>query len=389
MHECITGQFFGGRRDELPRYGFAGDDMTLRSCAPKFPVGINRLYPHTKLGPQGADGRWGRFNGGFVPETQNTSASLLKSVENGYAFSPWLGGCQREHCGQWCCPERRNDSSHCGRPKGYRLNRHFIEAQHIGLDFDNGDRRSTLDYLLDLPLIAEHSAFVYTTLSHTPECPKARVVFITDGSFSDAGYYRRAKRAVMAALPWGDAGVHDPCRFFYGTDPKRGTTRFLDHILPLAVVDELIQEQRAELDDEQARRELPHIPSSRVIGHTPAERYVNAAVQQEVAWLASRVEGTGERHKGLLLAALKLGSLAQSEWLPAEVRLKIDPFAVLLPASRRNGYVAKYGEGIARRTIADGMAYSNPRQRPESWESRGPRIVWSGQSILPTLEVGP
>jgi len=351
---------------------------------PNFGVSINRYLPGQKLGL--GDRRWGRYNGSFQPETHSPE-SLLHEVELGHAFSAVQGICQLEHCGRRCCPERKNDREHCGRPAGYRLNRHWVEAQHIGLDFDNGDSRSSLDYLLSVPFIAQHAAFAYTTLSHTPTCPKARVVFITDVAFTDADYYRRAKRAVMASLPWGDTAVHDPSRFFYGTNPESGTTRYLGQLLSLVTVDGLIEGHRDHLELEQGARALPRIPSHQVGGGTAAERYVNTAIQQEVAWLASRVEGTGERHRGLLLAALKLGSLKQSEWLPVQVRNNLDPLGSLLTAAHRNGYVEKYGEEAARRTIADGVAYSKSRQKPSSWNSSGGRRTWSGGQWVKSVTV--
>ncbi|MCH8898039.1 MAG: hypothetical protein IIC33_07070, partial [Chloroflexi bacterium] len=89
-----------------------------------------------------------------------------------------------------------------------------------------------------------------------------------------------------------------------------------------------------------------------------------------------RVEGTGERHKGLLISAMKLASVRLSDWLPTDIRDGIDPQALLLPAALANGYVAKYGESVARRTIADGMSFARPRPSPET--SSKPRLRWSG-----------
>ena len=236
-------------------------------------------------------------------------------------------------------------------------------------------------------MIAGHAAFVYTTLSHTPECPKARVVFVINVPFTDADYYRRAKRAVMAALPWGDVSVHDPSRFFYGTNPGCGTTKYLGGLLSLETVDGLSGRHREHLELEQGARAMPRIPASQVLGRTPAERYVNTAIQQEVAWLASRVEGTGERHQGLLLAAWKLESLKQSEWLPAEGRSSIDPLDAVLTAAHGNGAVAKYGEVTARRTIADGVAYASSRPEPASWNSRAAKRIWSGGQWVKSVTV--
>ena len=114
-------------------------------------------------------------------------------------------------------------------------------------------------------------------------------------------------------------------------------------MLPLAVIDLLIEHHRSALEVEQPRRQLPQIQPGQVLRVTPAERYVSSAMQQEVARVASRVEGTGERHKGPLISAMKLASLRLSEWLPPEVRDGIDPQALLLPAAQANGYVANTG----------------------------------------------
>jgi hypothetical protein len=112
------------------------------------------------------------------------------------------------------------------------------------------------------------------------------------------------------------------------------------------------------------------------MGDTPSERYVNAAIQQEVMWIAGRTEGTGERHHDLLVAAMKLGSLKLSQWLPANVRAAIDPYAVLLPAARENGYVGKYGETDAVRTIQDGISYATPRPVPDKWSDPSQPRAW-------------
>jgi hypothetical protein len=344
----------------------------------RFQTSINRRWPAQKLGLPPAEKRWARYNSSFKAE-EYTPASLLEQVAHGYSFTAVLGGCQGACCGFWCTkPEHRAIPGHCGRPHGYRANRHFESAQIIASDFDTGDARSTFDYLLGIPLIAGHSTFLYTTLSHTPQHPKARVVFITDEPFTDAAQYRRTQLALMDQFPWGDASVHDPSRLFYGTHPREGMTHYQGNILPLAVVDELIEEYRSRLEAEQERRVLPRMPSSKLMGSTPAERYVNAAVQAEAAWLSSQVEGTGERLRGLLIAAMKLASLRLSEWLPDDVRATIDPYAALLPAAVANGYIAKYGETMAYRTIADGIAYATPRGAPDSHNPSWPRLSWSG-----------
>jgi len=340
-------------------------------------VSINRTWPAEKLGLPPAERRWGKYNGNFVAE-EHTPISLLDQITQGYSFTAVLGGCQGICCGAWCTKLDHKVPDHCGRPDGYRRNQHFQSAQFIALDFDTGDVRSSLEYLLEQSFIGHHGGFLYTTLSHTPDCPKCRVLFIIDAPITNSDQYRRAKRAVMAQLPWGDASVHDPARLFYGSHPHQGQNRFLGNVLHLSMVDQLMEQHRSELEAEQPRRELPRIPGNTLMGATPAERYVNTAIQQEAAWVSSRIEGTGERHKGLLISAMKLASLSLSEWLPPEVRGGIDPHALLLPATHANGYVSKYGESAARQTIADGIAYARPRLSPDSQHSSNPRIRWSG-----------
>jgi hypothetical protein len=281
------------------------------------------------------------------------------------------------HCGEWCTAEECKEiPGHCGRPAGHRLNRHFQSAQYIPLDFDTGDERSTFDYLLADPCIVTYCSFIYTTLNHSEESPKCRAVFITDTPFTDPTCYRLAKRSFMARFPWGDASVNDPSRLFYGTHPQHGQAHYLGNILPMEIVDQLIERYQIDLESQQARRDLPKIDSSQVMGATPSERYVNAAIQQEATWVAGRTEGTRERHRDLLVAAMKLGSLKQSEWLPENVRDAIDPYAVLLPAARENGYIGKYGEADAIRTIRDGLSYATPRSAPDKWHNQTQPRVW-------------
>ncbi|MDA1129636.1 MAG: hypothetical protein O2913_13220, partial [Chloroflexi bacterium] len=171
---------------------------------------------------------------------------------------------------------------------------------------------------------------------------------------------------------------HDPARMFYGSNPRSGQTLFLGNRLPTMVLDDLVEEHRIQMEAEQPQRDLTRISPGRVLGSTPAERYVNSAIQQEVAWVSSQIEGTGERHKGLLIASMKLGSLSLAEWLPAEARESIDACALLMPAATANGYIAKYGEVAARQTISDGIAYASPRPDPVSINSSKPRLRFSG-----------
>ena len=84
---------------------------------------------------------------------------------------------------------------------------------------------------------------------------------------------------------------------------------------------------------------------------------------------------------------MKLAGLRLSQWLPEDARGTIDPYSVLLPAAAQNGYISKYGEPVARRTIADGIAYATPRPAPDSQDSTRPRLRWSGGQWVEAVRV--
>jgi hypothetical protein len=305
----------------------------------RFSIGINRLYPGEKL-PTG-DPRWGEHTGSFHQE-RHTIETLINLIRQGFAFSPVMRGAHRNQA-------------------------NFISAQHIGLDSDTGDDRSSLAVLAKDSFIAGHAAFLYSTHSSTPEHSKARIVFILDRPITDRAQYRLAQQALAWKYDFTDQSVAEEARFFYGSVGCE--VRRLGHVLTLATLAEEVTQPflaslRTQADEDQR---APHISDDQILGNTLAERYINRAIQEEVAWLSTRIEGTGERHRGLLIAAIKLQSLRLAEWLPAEIRSQIDPHRILLPAAERNGYVIKYGEQAARCTIADGMAYALPRPRPEWW----------------------
>ena len=138
----------------------------------EFEIAINRLWSAEKL--KFRDRRFRVYNGSFQREC-HTLQTFAAEIAAGHSFCAVLGGCDRDHCGgSFCCPDRKNDPKHCGRPVGYRANHHFVSAQFAALDSDTGDQRSTLDYFLADPFFRQHGSILYTTLSHTLHYPKCR-----------------------------------------------------------------------------------------------------------------------------------------------------------------------------------------------------------------------
>ena len=325
----------------------------------EFKIAINRLWPGEKL-PQGHP-RWGPYSRAFHPETHTTSA-LIDCIRMGYSFSPVMRD-------------------------GHRKQENFESAQHIGLDDDRGIPESSIDALAQEPFLASYAAFLYETLSSTPEHPKSRILFLLDQAITDAAQYREAQQSLGWLFSGTDRSCHEHSRFFYGT--KTGRVLKLENILPWVTLQaEVVSPFVANLQQRaNVTRDLPPVAKRLVAGTSGAERYISTVIQQETVWLASRSEGSGERHLGLLVAAIKLQSLKLSDWLPAEVRAGIDPVAILLPAASANGYVAKYGEVTARRTISDGMGYARPRPNPDFGNSPRPQLRWSGGQWVKAVRV--
>lgn len=170
-----------------------------------------------KLPP--GDPRWHSFNAGFVNQDVD-QLTLAANIYDGHAFTTW-------HRNNW------------------RASENFLLGQHLALDFDTEDARSTLPALQREPFIAKHAALVYTTPSHTPDKPRARVVFLLDTPIYQAKNYT----AAMAALLWlygtADRQCKDAVRFFYGGKPGACEMEWLNNELPLALVKDLIARYQA------------------------------------------------------------------------------------------------------------------------------------------------
>jgi hypothetical protein len=271
----------------------------------KFQIGINRLCPGEKL--RQGDPRWGSFNGAFRTE-EHTPETLLAEIQKGHAFCPAL--------------------------KGYRKAENFLCAQYLALDMDSGAPQ--LEDLLADQFIYRYASFVYSTLSHTPEAPRWRVVFILPEPLTDSDAYRKVQTALLARYGNTDQSIKDPARLLFGSDPNTSVSRYLGNVLPMVEVLKLVgeyEDRRRQLERTLSRRQLIQVDSKRLTGNTPDARYVSRVIQEEMSWLGSRAKGSGERHSGLLVVAARLESLRISEWLALAAREGIDPYSLVLEAA--------------------------------------------------------
>lgn len=145
--------------------------------------------PTGKL-PQG-DPRWREFTAGFDP-WELTVDEFAQAVQSGIAFCPWVRDSYR-----------KADNFECG--------------QHVAVDMDTGDERSSIPVLSANILVRMYGGFIYTTPSHTPAAPKARVVFLLNQPIDDPDAYRRMCEFVTAQFDGADSVTTDPARFFYGS----------------------------------------------------------------------------------------------------------------------------------------------------------------------------
>lgn len=159
------------------------------------------------------DYRWPQFNASFVNK-ELPLIEIANEIYSGYAFTTW-------HKNHW----RHTDN--------YQL------GQHIGLDFDTGDKFSTLQHLKRDKFIECRAAMIYTTPSHTPDRPRARVVFTLDTPIYQPQNYVLAATSLVWMFGKADAKCKDAARFFYGS--SHCDVEYLENVLPIEIVKNLIQ----------------------------------------------------------------------------------------------------------------------------------------------------
>lgn len=194
---------------------------------------------------------WKDFNGSFVNQELELH-DIANEIYMARPFTTW-------HKNNW------RDS------QNYQL------GQHIALDFDSEDERSTLTYLAKDKFIQKYAAFIYTTPSHTPLTPRARVLFVLDRPIHQAKNYTAAVSALLWLFGTADRQCKDPCRFFYGS--RNCEFEWIDNILALEKVKEIIGQYQA---------------TGNIVKKTHENKnYTPTADQQEVAEALKKIPAWG------------------------------------------------------------------------------------------------
>lgn len=177
-----------------------------------YKVAVSRLSLDHKL-PQG-DPQWGTFNASF-DNLELSSFDVANNIYTGHALTTW-------HKDNW-----RNAAN-------------YLYGQSIGLDMDTEDERSTLTSLKADKFVAHYASIVHTTISHKPEAPRARVLFLLDQPIMQPANYTLAAAALLWVFGTADRACRDCCRFFYGAPGC--DLEYLDNVLTLETVKHLISQ---------------------------------------------------------------------------------------------------------------------------------------------------
>jgi len=179
---------------------------------------------------------WTTFNGSF--QNQELPSDLIAAeLYDGKPITTWCNP-------QW----RKTENYQCG--------------QHLGLDFDTEDRQSSIPVLLKEPFIQKYAAIVYTTPSHTPDKPRARVLFLLDTPIFQPANYTLAAASLLWIFGTADRQCKDPVRFFYGGKPGACEMEWLGNTLPLALVKDLIQRYKTTGNAQRKRSHTTFTPGS-------------------------------------------------------------------------------------------------------------------------------
>ena len=169
---------------------------------------LNNKIPH-------GDPYWQKFNGSFV-NSELPQLEIASALYDGRAITT-------------CCDPQ------------WRKTENYQKGQHIGLDFDTEDKRSTIPALMKDTFISRYASIIYTTPSHTPDKPRARVIFLLDVPIFQPRNYTLTAASLLWIFGAADRQCKDPVRFFYGGKPGATEMEWLNNELPLTLVKDLIQ----------------------------------------------------------------------------------------------------------------------------------------------------
>lgn len=223
----------------------------------EYRIAINTISLRGKI--ESGSSLWYKFNHSFVNQTV-PSSELLAAIYLGHSFCAWHNG------------PRKTANFACG--------------QHIALDLDTGDERSSIPHLMRNEFVQTYAALLYTTPSHTDDAPRTRVIFLLDQPIATADGYKTAIDHIYSLFPGSDPSCVDASRFFYGSHHCH--MEYPDNMLPIAHLRSMVKQAM------QARRDTRPTGGARGNGRFPPE--------QLVQWAVEDAGGRGRNNQGYILA---------------------------------------------------------------------------------------
>jgi hypothetical protein len=121
---------------------------------------------------------------------------------------------------------------------GIRKTENFLGADFLAVDVDNG---MLISQALENPIVTKYCSLLYTTVSHTLERHRFRLVFRLPRTITDARELKAAAVSLSRRLG-GDLSATDAARLFYGS--RRCQTELLEHAIDEAFLESLIADGR-------------------------------------------------------------------------------------------------------------------------------------------------
>lgn len=170
------------------------------------------------------------LNQGKLTKLKLDSVGLLQMIKQGYAFAPVFDGARKKA--------------------------NFRVGGYAALDFDDW----FLDEALKSDFIKQHSSFIYTTPSHTPEKHRFRAVFELEEPREDVAGFEHILRGLCREVMTADWACVDCSRMFFGS--KNCESWFFGKVLSNRVVNNLINREIniRKAEDEARRKRLENMP---------------------------------------------------------------------------------------------------------------------------------
>lgn len=259
---------------------------------------------------------WARYHQSFRL-TATTPRGLATAIWEGFGFTPVYA-------------QRRKEEN-------------FRAAYHLALDFDGGDKTSSLEYLMRPNSFCDyHASFAYSTPSSTAKKPKSRVVFIFAQPVKSAVRYR----LIYAAIAWfvaqdgskSDPQCKDPLRLYYGS-PKCEVRPNWSVLTP-AAIRHVVREYRAAQPRPMKQAALKSPPAK------VSDSYLSGILQRLLDNV--RYAPDGERHGARLKNSRALGGYIATGYFR---RGDVEPLMI-------DAALANTGSSTsAEKTVKDGIDY--------------------------------